>query len=116
MAGSISLLISDGESTISPQNITTNTRMLTLCWTNTADIFRFPSDFLHRQDCRLPISVDPVDQALGGNIGAVGHGQGSFDAHHTFKAWPQQYLNLLTNDQGQSLNDEEQRAYQNPEN
>jgi hypothetical protein len=62
----------------------------------------------------FPFPVDEDDVAAGGTIGAQGVGKGQFDKHHTFKAWPNTYLDLLTDDQGNALDQAAKNAYQNP--
>lgn len=61
-----------------------------------------------------PFPYDPYDADLGQPIGAIGTGRGQFDKHHTFKAWPVNYLQLLTDEEGNALTDIEREEYQNP--
>ncbi|MDP4273278.1 MAG: RagB/SusD family nutrient uptake outer membrane protein [Bacteroidota bacterium] len=56
----------------------------------------------------------PLDDISTGTIGARGIGKGLFDKHHTFKAWPQSFLDLLTDDKNQPLDATAKAAYQNP--
>lgn len=56
----------------------------------------------------------PLDDISTGTIGARGIGKGLFDKHHTFKAWPQSFLDLLTDDKNQPLDAAGKAAYQNP--
>lgn len=58
-----------------------------------------------------PFPVDPVD--VGGVTGAIGRGRGQLEKHHTFKAWPLGYLNLLTDEAGNPLTASEIDEYQN---
>lgn len=61
-----------------------------------------------------PFPVDDDDVASGANLGAIGHGRGQFDEHHTFKSWPTAYLDLLTDPDGNALTPQEKADYQNP--
>lgn len=56
-----------------------------------------------------PSSDNPVN----GN-GQDGKGKGVFSATHTFKPFPQTYINMLTNEQGVMLSGGERSRYQNP--
>jgi hypothetical protein len=56
----------------------------------------------------------PADQISTGTVGARGIGKGQFQKYHTFKAWPQSFLELLTDEQGSPMSDEAKAAYQNP--
>lgn len=57
----------------------------------------------------------PVDDLGGtGTIGAKGVGKGGFQKYHTFKSWPTAYLELLTDENNQPLDDASKAAYQNP--
>lgn len=53
------------------------------------------------------------DNPTNGN-GQDGNGKGSFNATHTFKPFPQDFINMLTDEQGTLLSDIEKRRYQNP--
>ena len=55
----------------------------------------------------------PVDNISTGNIGARGTGKGQFQKYHTFKAWPQSFLELLTDENGSPMPAEAKAAYQN---
>jgi starch-binding outer membrane protein, SusD/RagB family len=59
----------------------------------------------------FPFAKDDIST---GTIGARGVGKGIFDKHHTFKAWPQSFLDLLTDDKKNSLDAVAKAAYQNP--
>ncbi len=74
------------------------------------DYFGAPSSSTGTDD--YPFPIDPVDQ--GGVVGAIGRGRGVFDKHHTFKAWPLAFLNLLTDENGAPLSGVEFDQYQNP--
>ena len=76
------------------------------------DMMGAPSTSTGTADFPFPVDQDDVD--AGGILGAQGMGKGQFDKHHTFKAWPTSYLQLLTNENGQPLTQEEIDAYQNP--
>lgn len=57
----------------------------------------------------------PVDDIGGtGTVGAKGVGKGGFQKYHTFKAWPNSYLELLTDESNKPLDDAAKAAYQNP--
>jgi starch-binding outer membrane protein, SusD/RagB family len=56
----------------------------------------------------------PVDQISTGSIGARGTGKGQFQKYHTFKAWPQSFLELLTDEKGSPMAADAKAAYQNP--
>ena len=47
------------------------------------------------------------------NLGALGTGKGALNRMHTFKPWPQVYLDLLTDQNNQPLTDDAKKAYQN---
>jgi len=70
-----------------------------------------PASSTGTEDFPFPVDQDDVDR--GGSIGALGYGKGQFDKHHTFKAWPNDYLDLLTDEQGNSLTQANKQAYQN---
>ncbi len=61
-----------------------------------------------------PFPLDPYDVTEYGTRGAIGTGRGQFDKHHTFKAWPIAYLQLLTDEEGNALTATERAEYQNP--
>lgn len=56
----------------------------------------------------------PNDDISTGNIGARGVGKGQFQKYHTFKAWPQSFLELLTDENGSPMAADAKTAYQNP--
>lgn len=57
----------------------------------------------------------PLDDAKKtGAIGAQGKGKGNFERYHTFKAWPNAFLELLTDENGNALDAAGKAAYQNP--
>lgn len=57
----------------------------------------------------------PVDDLGGaGTVGAKGVGKGNFDRYHTFKPWPNAFLELLTDENGDALDATGKAAYQNP--
>jgi hypothetical protein len=59
----------------------------------------------------FPFALDDVST---GGIGARGVGKGTFDKHHTFKPWPQSFLDLLTDVNKNPLDAATEAAYQNP--
>lgn len=54
----------------------------------------------------------PIDD-IGGNLGALGKGKGQFERKFTFKPWPKAYLDLLTDQNGVTLDEAAKKAYQN---
>lgn len=46
--------------------------------------------------------------------GQDGDGKGQMQPHHTFRPWPNQYLSLLTDENGNPLDEEARSQYQNP--
>jgi starch-binding outer membrane protein, SusD/RagB family len=60
----------------------------------------------------FPFASDDISTGTG-TIGARGVGKGQFDKHHTFKPWPQSYLDLLTDEKNNPLDDAAKAAYQN---
>lgn len=56
----------------------------------------------------------PVDDISTGSLGAKGVGKGQLQKFHTFKPWPQSYLDLLTDEKGNALDAAGKAAYQNP--
>jgi len=56
----------------------------------------------------------PLDNISTGNIGARGTGKGQLQKYHTFKAWPQSFLELLTDENGSPMAADAKAAYQNP--
>lgn len=46
--------------------------------------------------------------------GQDGNGKGLMQPHHTFRPWPNQYLSLLTDEEGNQLDAEARAQYQNP--
>jgi hypothetical protein len=56
----------------------------------------------------------PLDDISTGNVGARGTGKGLFQKFNTFKAWPQSYLELLTDDKKNPISAAVKAAYQNP--
>lgn len=55
----------------------------------------------------------PTDDISTGTVGARGVGKGQFQKYNTFKAWPQSFLELLTDDKGSPMSAEAKAAYQN---
>ena len=55
----------------------------------------------------------PTDDISTGTIGARGIGKGLFQKYHTFKAWPQSFIELLTDDKNSPMSAEAKAAYQN---
>jgi len=53
------------------------------------------------------------DNPLNGN-GQDGNGKGVFSATHTFKPFPQSYMNMLTDENGKILEGSQMSRYQNP--
>lgn len=56
----------------------------------------------------------PKDDVSTGNIGALGIGKGQFQKFNTFKAWPQSFLELLTDENMSPMSSDAKAAYQNP--
>jgi hypothetical protein len=56
----------------------------------------------------------PLDDISTGTVGARGIGKGLFQKYHIFKAWPQPFLELLTDDKKNPLSTVDKAAYQNP--
>jgi hypothetical protein len=56
----------------------------------------------------------PKDDISTGNIGALGIGKGQFQKFNTFKAWPQSFLELLTDENNSPMSADVKAAYQNP--
>lgn len=54
----------------------------------------------------------PVDDISSSN-GALGTGKGTLERKYTFRAWPQVYLDLLTDENGKALDAAGKAAYQN---
>jgi starch-binding outer membrane protein, SusD/RagB family len=55
----------------------------------------------------------PTDDISTGTLGARGVGKGLFQKFHTFKAWPQSFIDLLTDEQKNPLDAAAKAAYQN---
>jgi hypothetical protein len=75
------------------------------------DYFGAPVESTGTED--YPFPLDEYDVETYGTRGAIGHGRGQFDKHHTFKAWPTSFLDLLTNEDGKALSAAEKAQYQN---
>lgn len=60
----------------------------------------------------FPFPSDDVDGG-GTGTGATGIGKGRFERKHTFFPWPQAFLDLLTDENGNALDDAAKKAYQN---
>ncbi len=56
----------------------------------------------------------PKDDISTGTVGARGVGKGLFQKFNTFKAWPQSFLELLTDKNGKPITADVKAAYQNP--
>ena len=56
----------------------------------------------------------PVATNTENGNGQDGNGKGLMQPFHTFRPWPNQYLSLLTDDQGNTLDEEARSQYQNP--
>ncbi|NWJ52919.1 MAG: RagB/SusD family nutrient uptake outer membrane protein [Bacteroidetes bacterium] len=56
----------------------------------------------------------PKDDISTGSVGARGIGKGLFQKFNTFKAWPQSFLELLTDKNGKPITADVKAAYQNP--
>lgn len=54
------------------------------------------------------------DDDLNVTLGANGKGKGQLQKFHTFKPWPQSYLDLLTDEKGNALDASAKAEYQNP--
>lgn len=59
----------------------------------------------------FPFPVDDVSPSRG--LGATGVGKGQFERKHTFKPWHKNFLDLLTDENGNILDESERKAYQN---
>lgn len=59
----------------------------------------------------FPFPKDDVAGSTG--IGATGIGKGTVERKHTFFPWPQGFLDLLTDENGNALDDAAKKAYQN---
>ena len=57
----------------------------------------------------FPFPKDDISTTLG----ALGKGKGALNRMHTFKPWPQAYLDLLTDKDNKPLTDDAKKAYQN---
>jgi hypothetical protein len=55
----------------------------------------------------------PVATNTDNGNGQDGNGKGQLQKFHTFRPWPNQYLSLLTDEQGNALTEEARQAYQN---
>jgi hypothetical protein len=58
----------------------------------------------------FPFPDDDLNVALGAN----GTGKGQLQKFHTFKPWPQSFLDVLTDENGNALDATAKAAYQNP--
>ena len=76
------------------------------------DFFGSPATATGTDDYPFPYDQHDVDQYV--TRGAIGTGRGQFDQHHTFKAWPIGFLELLTDEEGNALTSTERQEYQNP--
>jgi len=56
----------------------------------------------------------PKDDISTGTVGARGVGKGLFQKFNTFKAWPQSFLELLTDKNAKPITADVKAAYQNP--
>ncbi len=54
------------------------------------------------------------DTVNAGTVGAQGVGKGQLQKYHSFKPWTQSFLDLLTDEKGNSLDASAKAAYQNP--
>ena len=59
----------------------------------------------------FPFAKDDIAGASG--VGATGVGKGLVERKHTFFPWPQAFLDLLTDEQGNALDVAAKKAYQN---
>lgn len=57
----------------------------------------------------FPFPVDDISKTNG----ALGKGKGTLERKYTFRAWPQSYLDLLTDENGNALDAAAKQAYQN---
>lgn len=55
-----------------------------------------------------------ADNISASGTGQNGMGKGFFDKFHTFRPWPQDYINMLANEDGTMLDEAAKQAYQNP--
>jgi len=56
----------------------------------------------------------PVASNTANGNGQDGNGKGTYQKHYTFRIWPKDYLELLTDENGQPLDAAAKKAYQNP--
>lgn len=56
----------------------------------------------------------PVAANTANGNGQDGNGKGQIEPHYTFRPWPEQYLSLLTDENGVPLDEEARQEYQNP--
>jgi hypothetical protein len=54
-----------------------------------------------------------ADNVVGGQ-GQTGRGKGSFEPYHTFRPFPQTFLDMLTDENNVPLTPDAKQAYQNP--
>jgi hypothetical protein len=55
-----------------------------------------------------------ADNIQGSGAGQNGKGKGLMQTFHTFRPWPQAYINMMMNESGTYLDDAGKKAYQNP--
>ncbi|HWS01234.1 MAG TPA: RagB/SusD family nutrient uptake outer membrane protein [Prolixibacteraceae bacterium] len=74
----------------------------------------------YRDNMGAPVSATgtanfpfPVDDISTGSVGARGVGKGQLQKYNTFKAWPQSFIELLTDENGNAMSAEAKAAYQN---
>lgn len=59
----------------------------------------------------FPFAKDDIAGTTG--TGATGYGKGGVERKHTFFPWPQAFLDLLTDENGNALDEKAKQAYQN---
>ncbi|MBD8489105.1 RagB/SusD family nutrient uptake outer membrane protein [Echinicola sp. CAU 1574] len=70
--------------------------------------------YYHNQMASSASGLWPVATNTGGGNGQDGNGKGQLQPHHTFRVWPFNYLDQLTDENGDPLGPDERSAYQNP--
>lgn len=68
----------------------------------------------HNQTASNLVDRWPEAANTANGLGQNGDGKGQIRPHYTFRPWPEQYLSLLTDENGVPLDEEARQAYQNP--
>ena len=56
----------------------------------------------------------PTSDNVEGGQGQTGNGKGAFKSHYTFKPFPQTFIDMLTDESGNLLDQAAKADYQNP--